>query len=112
MIRRFAVVLIAGICFLEVVRPFGAFRLGTFVLFALLLAILTSFARGVWRDGLLIATSLFFGISAIEAFATIDAPAQDIRIAKGFSVAKPVIGWGPEHPVCFTRRASIRGPAA
>ena len=101
--RRFAVILIliAGICFLEVVRPFSGFRLGTFVLFALLLAILTSLARGVWRDGLLIVTSLFFGICAIEAFAMIAEPRQDVRIVKGFSVTKPVIGWGPERAGLF-----------
>ncbi len=72
MIRRFPVfrslsilVLMGGIVYLEIARPFGAFRLGTFVLLALLVGVLTSFARGIWRDGLLIVASLLFGICAI-----------------------------------------------
>ncbi|HEY0145962.1 MAG TPA: SGNH/GDSL hydrolase family protein [Methylovirgula sp.] len=108
MIRRFAVsrllsvlVLIGGIVYLEVARPFGAFRLGAFVLLALLVAVLTSFARGLWRDGLLIVTSLLFGICAIEAFATIVSPAWDIRTTQGFTVPVPVIGWGPQHSGVF-----------
>ena len=117
MIRRFEVfrslsilILIGGIVYLEIARPFGAFRLGTFVLFALLVAVLTSFARGAWRDGLLILTSLLFGICAIEAFATIISPASDIRTTRGFTVPEPVIGWGPRTFRCsFTRRVSIRG---
>ncbi|MEI9915370.1 MAG: hypothetical protein WDN29_05640 [Methylovirgula sp.] len=50
------------------------------------MAVLTSFARGLWRDGLLIVTSLLFGICAIEAFATIVSPAWDIRTTQGFTV--------------------------
>ncbi|MEJ0050347.1 MAG: SGNH/GDSL hydrolase family protein [Methylovirgula sp.] len=108
MIRRFPVfrslsilVLMGGIVYLEIARPFGAFRLGTFVLLALLVGVLTSFARGIWRDGLLIVASLLFGICAIEAFATIVSPAWDIRTTHGFTVPEPVIGWGPQHPGVF-----------
>jgi hypothetical protein len=108
MIQRFPVlrflsvlVLIIGIIYLEAARPFGAFRLGTFVLLALLIAVLTSFARGIWRDGLLIVTSLLFGVCAIEAFAAIMSPAVDIRTTQGLTVPEPVIGWGPKNPGLF-----------
>ncbi len=107
MIRRFPVlrflsflsflILIIGIIYLEAVRPFGAFRLGTFVLLALLVAVLTSFARGVWRDTLLIVSSLLFGVCAIEAFATIVSPAVDIRTTQGFTVTEPAVGWAPKN---------------
>jgi hypothetical protein len=98
------VVLIGGICFLEAARPFGAFRLVTFLLFALLLGVLTSFVRGAWRDTFLIITSLFFGLCAIEAFATVMSPAADIRQTPGFTVSRPVIGWGPQHAGTFHAR--------
>jgi hypothetical protein len=98
---RYAVILIALglIALMEAGQPFPSFRLATFILAFLALAGLASLLRGKLRNGLVVLASLAFGLSIIEATASIleikwSPPAV---VTNGWSVRQPVIGWGPEH---------------
>jgi len=91
------VLLAAGIAYLETQRPFGSFRLLTFFLGFLLFADATSLARGLLRDCLLIVTSLFLGLSLIEAVASISNHESGLTTSPGFVAHVPVMGWGPAH---------------
>jgi len=82
---------------MEVCHPFPAFRLATFVLAFLALADLVSLLRGKLRDGFVVLASLAFGLSIVEATATILETKDAAIVTNGFSVRQPIIGWGPEH---------------
>ncbi|REF84700.1 hypothetical protein DES32_2812 [Methylovirgula ligni] len=90
-------ILIAGIVYLETSRSLPAFRFWTFVLFAIALAFLTSFLRGGWRDGALVATSLAFGLCAVEGVATLLSPPPVVHSPRGFIVPWAPLGWQPGH---------------
>ena len=96
---RYAVILIllGLVALMEARQPFSSFRLATFILAFLALAGMASLLRGKLRDGLVVLASLAFGLSIVEATATI----LDSRVlavfANGFTVPQPVIGLGPEH---------------
>ncbi|MEJ0095022.1 MAG: SGNH/GDSL hydrolase family protein [Methylocella sp.] len=81
----------------EKARSLGLFRLITFSLFFLLVVDLASLARGIARDCLLIFASLTFGLCLIEAAAALWEPTQQIVSTQGWSVYRPIIGWGPER---------------
>jgi hypothetical protein len=100
---RYAVILIA-LCLIALVEtrhPFPFFRLVTFILSFLALAGMASLLRGKSRDGFVVLASLVFGLCAVEGVATVREPKTLESETKGWSVARPVIGWGPEHPGRF-----------
>jgi hypothetical protein len=92
-------ILLCLIALMEAGQPFPSFRLVTFILAFLALAGLASLLRGKLRDGLVVLAALAFGLSMIEAMATIleTKVAPPAVVTKGLSVPQPVIGWGPEH---------------
>jgi hypothetical protein len=100
---RYAVILVA-LCLIALVEarhPFPLFRLATFILAFLALAGMASLLRGKLRDGLVVLASLAFGLFVVEGVATVLEPKTSINVTKGWSVTRPVIGWGPEHPGRF-----------
>ncbi|WP_026606338.1 SGNH/GDSL hydrolase family protein [Methylocapsa acidiphila] len=94
-------ILIAFVIVIETHHSPNYFRLLSFVLVLFLLIDLASLARGKLRDLLLIAVSLAFGASVIEGIAYLIEPKQIIVSTDGYTVRRPVIGWGPEHPGRF-----------
>ncbi len=102
---RYAILLIllGLIAFLETRHPFPNFRLASFILAFLALAVSASLLRGKLRDGIVVLASLAFGLSIVEA-AAILLDRQGVVIASvtnGWSVPQPVIGWGPQHAGSF-----------
>ena len=95
---RYAVILVALclIALLEALHPFPSFRLATFILAFLALACMASLLRGKLRDGLVVLASLAFGLSMIEATATILETKETkelLVVANGFGdVRQPVVG--------------------
>ena len=104
-------ILLGLIAVMEAGQPFPSFRLATFILAFLALAGLASLLRGKLRNGLVVLASLAFGLSIIEATATIleikwSPPAV---VTNGWSVRQPVIGFGPEHAGRFhAERADLK----
>lgn len=100
---RYAVILIALglIALMEARHPFPGFRLATFVLAFLALAVMASLLHGKLRDGLVVLASLALGLSIIEATATVLETKVPIAVTNGLYGSLPVIGWGPEHPGRF-----------
>jgi hypothetical protein len=94
-------VLLALIGWMEARHPVPAFRLFTFFFVFLVFADLASLLRGKSRDGLVVLASLVFGLCVVEGVATVLEPKTLLNVTKGWSVARPVIGWGPEHPGRF-----------
>jgi hypothetical protein len=97
-------ILLCLIALMEARHPFPSFRLATFILAFLALAGMASLLRGKLRDGLIVLASLAFGLSIIEATATIKETKELSAvtvITNGFQVHQPVVGWGPEHPGRF-----------
>lgn len=91
-------VLVCLIALLEACQPFPFFRLATFVFAFLALACMASLLRGKLRDGLVVLTSLAFGLSMVEAIATIsETKVSRVVAMKGLAVLWPDIGWGPGH---------------
>ncbi|MGH6811184.1 MAG: SGNH/GDSL hydrolase family protein [Methylocella sp.] len=100
---RYAVILIllGLIALLEARHPFPLFLLATFTLAFLALAGMASLLRGKLRDGLVVLAALAFGLCVVEGVATVLEPRTLLNVTKGWSVTRPVIGWGPEHPGRF-----------
>jgi hypothetical protein len=95
-------ILLSLIALMEARHPFPSFRLATFILAFLVLAGTVSMLRGKLRDGLVVLASLAFGLSMIEATATIlGTNVAPVMVTKGWAARQPVIGWGPEHPGRF-----------
>ncbi|MGH6852029.1 MAG: hypothetical protein ACREDJ_02295, partial [Methylocella sp.] len=90
-------VLLALTGWMEARHPVPAFRLFTFFFVFLVFADLAPLLRGKARNGLVVLASLAFGLCVIEAVATRLEPKTLRNVTKGWSVARPVIGWGPEH---------------
>jgi hypothetical protein len=90
-------ILLGLIALMEARHPFPSFRLATFILAFLALAGMASLLRGKMRAGLVVLASLAFGLSIIEATATILVTQPSVVRTKGFLVRQPDIGWGPEH---------------
>jgi hypothetical protein len=96
--RFIALAIALGLAWLVEHHHFGAyFRFLNFVLIFISSVILASFARGRLRDGFVILCSLFFGLAAIEGAADLMQPKQRTVITEGWSVRRPVIGWGPRQ---------------
>jgi len=85
----------------EARHPFPLFRLATFTLAFLALAGMASLLRGKLRDGFVVLASLAFGLSIIEATATIRETKELYVGTNGFFFPQPDIGWGPQHPGRF-----------
>lgn len=94
-------ILVALGAWIEVQHSPSYFRALTFVLVFLLLADIASLSRGARRDYLLALTSLAFGLCLIEAAVTLSEVRQLVITTNGWSVRRPVIGWGPERPGRF-----------
>jgi hypothetical protein len=95
------ILLLLCVALLEARHPFPSFRLATFILAFLALAGMAARLRGKLRGGLFVLASLAFGLSMIEATATILETKEALVITKGLSVPQPDIGWGPQHPGRF-----------
>ena len=96
--RRGAIpLLLAGIAFMETARPFPSFRLVTFILLLFLLIDAASFLGGRGRDVLIVAISLLFGLTLIEAAVNIFDPQPVLTTQHGLFARVPVMGWGPQH---------------
>ncbi len=91
-------ILLCLIALMEARHPFPSFRLATFILAFFALAGVASLLRGKLCDGLVVLASLAFGLCVVEGVATVLEPKTFITITKGWSVRRPVVGWGPEHP--------------
>ncbi|MGH6817801.1 MAG: SGNH/GDSL hydrolase family protein [Methylovirgula sp.] len=63
----------------------------------LLVADLAVGLRGSWRNTATVVAATIFGLAAIE-FASAMTEANDAHYARGFSVSRPVLGWGPSAP--------------
>jgi hypothetical protein len=101
-LRLTAIPLLLGlVVFMELKHPLPYFRLLTFAVVFLLLADIASLARGKSRDVLLVLASLAFGLSVIEAGAIVLEPKTGINMTKGWSVRRPIVGWGPERMGSF-----------
>ncbi|HEY4848331.1 MAG TPA: SGNH/GDSL hydrolase family protein [Methylocella sp.] len=96
---RYAVTLIALglIALMDPREPFPFFGLAAFILGFLALAGMASLLRGKLRDGLVVLASLAFGLSMIEATATVLETRELLVVTNGWRVRQPVVGWGPEH---------------
>jgi hypothetical protein len=96
-------ILLGLIALMEARHPFPSFRLATFILAFLALACMASQLRGKLRDGLVVLASLAFGLSMIEATATILETKETkelLVVANGFDdVRQPVVGWEFEQAV-------------
>ncbi len=91
-------ILLCLIALMEACQPFPYFRLATFILAFLALVCVASLLRGKLRDGLVVLASLAFGLSMLEAIATIsETKASRVVATKGLTVLWPDIGWGPGH---------------
>lgn len=96
-----AVILLALMAFLETRQPFACYRLATFGLAFLALVFIAILLRGAWRDGLLVAASLAFGLFAIEAAAILMETRALAVLSAGFAYPQPVIGVGPQRAGSF-----------
>ncbi len=96
------------IVWLEIKRPFPAFRLATFASATVFLGALAAMMRGRARDVCLSLTAVAFGLAAAEGVARAMEPAGGLTITRGWSVRQPVLGWGPEK--AGTYHAEKRGP--
>ncbi|MGH6852028.1 MAG: SGNH/GDSL hydrolase family protein, partial [Methylocella sp.] len=95
---RYAVILIllGLIVLMETRHPFPLFRLAAFILAFFALACMATLLRGRSRDGLVVLASLAFGLSIIEATATV-LETKDLLVTNGLFASQPIIGWGPAH---------------
>jgi hypothetical protein len=102
---RYAILLIllGLIALFETRQPFPSFRLASFILAFLALALSASLLRGKLRDGFVVLASLAFGLSIVEAAAILlDRQGGVVAsVTNGWSVPQPVIGWGPQHAGSF-----------
>ncbi|MGH6800801.1 MAG: SGNH/GDSL hydrolase family protein [Methylocella sp.] len=100
---RYSIILIllGLIALMEARHPFPLFRLATFILAFLAVAGLASLLRGKLRDGFVVLASLAFGLCVVESVAIVLEPKTLLNETKGWSVTRPVLGWGPEHPGRF-----------
>jgi hypothetical protein len=95
-------VLLLGVAALMEMRHFFPhFRLVTFILAFLALACMASLVTGKLRNGLIVLASLAFGLSIVEATATILESNASLVITNGYFAPQPNIGWGPQHPGRF-----------
>lgn len=94
-------ILLGLLAWSEIKQSLPCFRLFSLFLLFLLLADIALLLRGRWRDALLILTSAAFGACVIEATAGLAEQKQSIVVTEGWSVSRPIIGWGPEHPGRF-----------
>jgi hypothetical protein len=94
-------ILLGLVALMETRHSFPHFRLVTFILAFLALAGMASLLRGKLRDGLVVLASLAFGLSIIEATATILENKASLVVTNGLFVPQPDIGWGPQHPGRF-----------
>ena len=99
LVLRLAVipVLLMLIVWMEVGHPGPAFRLFTFLFVFLIVADLAALLRGKARDGLIVLASLAFSLCILEGVAIVLEPKIMMTATKGWSVNRPVIGFGPEH---------------
>src|SRR5580704_551431 len=54
--------------------------------------------RNRWRDAVIIVVSLVFCLIAIEAYITVAYQPALIDVTASFTVARPILGWGPKGP--------------
>ncbi len=88
-------ILLGLIALMEAGQPFPSFRLATFILAFLALAGLASLLRGKLRDGLVVLASLAFGLSIIEATATI----RETKASPAPVVTKGLLVPQPDHRI-------------
>ncbi|MGB2730941.1 MAG: SGNH/GDSL hydrolase family protein [Methylovirgula sp.] len=63
----------------------------------LLVADLAVGLRGAWRNAATVVAATIFGLATIE-FASATMEANVAHYARGFSVSRPILGWGPSAP--------------
>lgn len=95
-----AVVLVALI-FVFRQNGYSYTRVAAFVAVFVLLADLASFARGVLQNVLIVAATLFLGVSAIEGVAQAMLPHVVLIHPPGLWGDRQVLGWGPKAPGRF-----------
>lgn len=102
MIRIILIILAVGLAIRGELHHFVTdFRLFTFCAFALAALLATTLARGRLRDIGLVVTALLIGLSVVEATAVYLERRPIVTMTEGWSVARPVLGWGPAHPGVF-----------
>jgi hypothetical protein len=57
--------------------------------------------RNRWRDAALIVASLVFCLVATEAYITVAYQPPLIDVTASFTVARPILGWGPKAPGAY-----------
>jgi hypothetical protein len=90
-------VLLALLVWMEARHPLPSFRLFTFFFVFLLAADLVSLLSGRARDGLIVLASLSMGLCVLEGIAIVLEPKIMMTVTDGWSVRRPVLGFGPEH---------------
>jgi hypothetical protein len=101
-LRFTALPILFGIAiFFEIRHLVPYFRLLNFIFLFLGFAVLASLVRGKFRDGLLVVSTLLFGLCVIEGVSRLIEPRSQTIMTPGWSVLQPIIGWGPQHPGVF-----------
>ena len=68
--------------------------------------------RGRLRDAFIVVASVGLGLIVAEAYAlVVSAPAIE-TITPGYSVLRPIVGWGPGQPGVYVLASSTEGQAA
>ncbi len=87
----------AVVATVEIGRSPDFFRLITFLMIFLIIADIASLLRGGAQNVMLILASLAFGLTVVEAGANMLETKQEITSTDGWTVRRPIIGWGPQH---------------
>jgi hypothetical protein len=58
-------------------------------------------ARNRWRDAILVVASLVFCLVAVETYITVAYQPALIDVTASFTVARPILGWGPKGPGAY-----------
>src|SRR5579883_112031 len=72
-----------------------------FLLAAALAIYLAVIFVGRLRDVSIVAATILIGLAGIEAYSVLTQARPVETRAEGYSVSRPVLGWGPQHPGAF-----------
>ncbi len=102
LVKIFIPVAILGLIWGAAQLPYDAWsNFKYLVLIAALAIYFVVILRGRIRDISLVVAAIFIGLAGIEAYSVVtEARPIDFR-APGYSVSRPILGWGPEHPGVF-----------
>jgi hypothetical protein len=102
--------LLCGAAYLLTIAAYTKYTRGGYeVLVFLLIADLGVALRGAWRDVATLIAATIFGLAAIELACAVTEPDQPVY-PRGFSISRPILGWGPSaRGVYHSRRMGAGG---